>query len=132
MSILNRLPEKRSKQWLMLIIPMACVICGLIALLSKVELSLSISSTDVGIWMFISVIAAVLICGFGYAGLKIAFQMTVIGVVAGIIFMAYVFAQPIETKGIVGLVSGVELTAIIAIVGVNLQMIHHIRRRRGI
>lgn len=131
MLIQNRLPKKRDKQWLMLIIPITLVICSFIALLSKIELSFSICSADIVIWIMIAAIAAGVICGFGYAGLKIAFKTTVIGIIAGIIFMAYVFAQPIENKGIIGLVSGVELTVIITIIGVNLQMIQYIRKKRG-
>lgn len=124
------LPGKRDKKWFLLMPPIIVTMVALLAVISKIQLQLTISSADIVIWAVMGFLAAAFICGFGYADLKVALAFSIGGVLAGILFMIYVFAQPIEAKGIVGLVSGIELAFIIIIVGINAQMIRHLMKKR--
>lgn len=125
-----RLPGKRNKQWFVLIPPTAIAIFLILAAASKTMLSIEISSADIVIWCLISGIAAVVLCGLGYADLKLAFGWSFVGVIAGILFMMYVFTRDIEMRGLVGLISGAELAFIFFIIGVNLQMLNYLRKRK--
>lgn len=122
--------RKRDKRWLMLMLPLAAAIWSTFAALSCIQLQLHPNRTDVVIWMFLAAILSAALCGFGYAGLKFAFGFTALGVMAGIGFMAYVFIRPVAHKGIVGLVSGMELLAFFFLVGINVQMLSHLRKKR--
>lgn len=126
--------EKRDRRWLMLIAPIALVIWMLFAWISWLQLGVKTSGTDVFLWMLLAFIMSAVLGGFGYANLKIAFGFTAAGIFAGLGFMAYVFTRQVAYRGIVGLVSGVELTFIFFVIGINIQMLHHLmkgRRRYG-
>ena len=120
--------EKRDKRWLFLCIPLAGALFMLIALVSRALLGLTPSVADGALWLFLSCAASALLCGFGYANLKLAFGFTLAGIASGLIAMVYVFAQPIAQKGIVGLVTCVELGAVFFLVGVSVQMLSHLAR----
>ena len=85
------IPAKRSRVWLFLFIPVSVIIALLIIASSILSLKLSVGSMDILIITIISLIGSLAICGFGYAGLRIAFISCVAGVIAGILFMTYVF-----------------------------------------
>ncbi len=125
-----RLPGKRDKQWLVFILPTAFALFLILAAASKIMLSLEVSSADVVVWCLLSGIAAAVLCGFGYADLKLAFGWSLAGVIAGILFMMYVFTRDIEMRGLVGLVSGAQLAFIFFIIGVNLQMLNYLRKKK--
>lgn len=124
------IPGKRDKRWFLYMLPIMVIMVIAFALISKIQLQLSITTADLGIWIILSFISAASICGFGYAGLKTAMTTSVAGVLAGIIFMSYVFSQQIEAKGLVGLISGAELAFIFVIVGINLQMLQYLMKKR--
>ena len=126
------IPEKRDMHWFLYMIPIVLVMMAVFTVTSKVQLHIAITGTEIKIWLFLSVISAAIVCGFAYAGLHLALTGSVAGIVSGLVFMSYVFAQPIEAPGIVGLVSGVELAFIIMLVGVNVQMVRYIiKKGRG-
>lgn len=132
MRIWRYVPGKRSKTWLFLFLPIAFIIAFLISGISIMSLKVSLGSMDILIVAAISLIGALSICGFGYAGLRIAFMSCLMGILAGIAFMTYVFNRPIQWAGIVGLVSGAQTVFLFFLVGVNLQMISAmVKRRRG-
>ncbi len=122
--------RKRDKRWLIGMLPLAAVIWSVFAALSGILLRLRPNRTDMVIWLFLAVILSAALCGFGYAGLKLAFGFTALGIVAGIGLMAYVFTRPVAYKGIAGLVSGMELTVFFFLVGINVQMLGHLRKKR--
>lgn len=130
MKLWNFIPEKRNKYWLIAVIPLAVVIMFLLAGISCIMLSIRLSVMDAVLFGVISTIAAAAICGFGYAGLRIISGSCFIGTFAGVVFMAYVFLQPIEWVGVVGLVSGIQLAILFFLVGVNAQMISRIVSKR--
>jgi hypothetical protein len=76
-------------------------------------------------------IASIMICGFFYAGLYIAATAAVLGAVSGIAFMAYIFVQPIDHRGIVGLSSAAQMAFIFFLVGINSQMVFHWVKKIG-
>lgn len=126
----NYIPAKRSRVWLFLFIPVSVIITLLIIASSILSLKLSVGAMDILIITIISLIGSLAICGFGYAGLRIAFISCVAGVIAGVLCMTYVFNQSIQWPGIAGLVSGVQTAFLFFLVGVNLQMISVMLKRR--
>lgn len=124
-------PGKRDKRWLALIPVMTLTLITVLLVMSKAMLGLNVGMADIFIWGVMALIASVAVCGFFYAGLTIAGSACMIGVAAGIIFMAYVFAQPVEWKGIVGLVSGAQLAFLCFLVGINAQMVRYVVQKRG-
>lgn len=129
-SVENWLPEKRDKKWFLFMPPIIAIMMAVFFGTSKLLLHISIAKTDVIIWLFLSFIASAILCGFGYAGLKSAFLFSIVGILAGIVYMSYVFTRPIEARGIVGLVSGVQLAFIFIIIGINVQMLQYLKRKR--
>ena len=126
------IPPKRDKRWFLYMIPIILIMMAVFTITSKVQLQFEITGVEIKIWLFLSTISAAILCGFAYAGLYLALAASAAGIVSGLVFMSYVFAQPIEAPGIVGLVSGVELAFIFMLVGVNIQMVRYIiKKGRG-
>lgn len=128
---LKRLPGKRDKKWLIAIVPLAIGIGAVLAGFSAVMLDMQPAAADAAIWMTMALIASIAVCGFCYAGLKIAAAACVMGVIVGIGHMAYVFAQPVDWRGIAGLVSGAQAAFLFFLAGINLEMVCHVRKKRG-
>lgn len=122
--------RKRDKRWLWLMVPVAVMIWGCMAGLCGICLHLAASVSDRVIWALLAGIMSLALCGFGYADMKIAFGFTAAGIAAGLLFMAFVFSRQIAYRGIVGLVSGMELTFIFFITGINVQMVIYLMKRR--
>ena len=126
------IPEKRDKRWFLYMIPIVVIMMAVFSVTSTVQLHITITGTEIKIWLFLSLISAAILCGFAYAGLHLALIGSAAGILSGLVFMSYVFAQPIEAPGIVGLISGVQLAFIFILVGVNVQMIRYIiKKGRG-
>lgn len=122
--------KKRDTRWFLLI-PVLCIsMSAVILTIIKLLLGIHLSGLDVAIVLGLSTVAAIAVCGFFYAGLKIAAYSCVTGCFAGIVYMAYVFMQPIELKGVVGIVSGVQIAFICILFGINAQMISYLFKRR--
>ena len=130
MKVGNMLLEKRSKRWFLYIPPLMLVTVGIMAGLTCGILGTSLHSSDLTIFLVLSFIASAAICGFGYAGLYIAAGSCLAGLAAGLLFMAYIFTRPIQWAGIVGLVSGVQLAFIFFLIGVCIQMLVHLSKKR--
>lgn len=129
----NVIPGKRDKKWVLLFFPAALIFFAMLASLSAAVLKVRLGGFDLLIMAAMALIAAAAVCGFGYAGLKIAFACTLAGVAAGIILMVYVFCQPVEWAGIVGLVSCAQAAFLFFLAGINLQMIWSaVRKRREV
>lgn len=124
------IPGKRDKRWLIAIVPCAAVVCAALAAVSALSLQLHPGAADILLWAFLSLVAAGAVCGCGYAGFRIAALAGLAGVAAGIGTMAYIFAQPIEWRGIVGLVSCMQVAFLFFLVGVNAQMIFHFIQKK--
>lgn len=108
------------------------IVCFCLTLggLSIAMLELQVTRLDILLWFISALIASVAVCGFFYAGLFIAGTASFIGISAGIIYMGYIFLQPIEWRGIVGYMSGAQLAFLIFLAGVNAQMIRHVWNKR--
>ena len=124
-------PGKRDMRWMLLILPLAACIWVVLAAVSMPMLQIRLTGTNSVIWMVLALIASISICGFLYAGLKISAGACVVGVLTGIIYMAYVFTRNIEGRGIVGLVSGAQVAALFFLIGVNIQMLCYLMNRKS-
>jgi hypothetical protein len=128
---LRLLPGKRDKKWLfaipLLTMALWAVLTGVATLIS----GLSMGVFDLIVCGSMAAIASIMICGFFYAGLYIAATASVLGVVLGTAFMAYVFVQPIAHRGIVGLSSAAQISFIFFLVGISAQMIFYLRKKIG-
>lgn len=120
---------KRDRRWLIALPVTAGGIWSVIAGAARVLLGLSISGADALVWTGLSLTAAAAICGLGYAGLRAASVCSALGTAAGLAYMAYVFAQPIAYRGIIGLVSGAQVVLLFFLAGVNVQMICYLMRK---
>lgn len=122
--------KKRDRRWLICIIPVAVTAACIIAVTVHIMLGVAFNLSDSLIYLVLSLIASISICGFGYAGLFVASGACLAGLVLGIVFMAYVFTRPVEWAGIVGLVSGAELAFICFLVGVCFEMLLYLHNKR--
>ncbi len=130
MKISNLLPGKRDKRWLMYIPLLMILIISVLSALACGILKISIHSSDLVLFAVLAFLASASICGFSYAGLYIAAVSCLTGLAAGILFMAYVFTQPVQWAGIVGLVSGAQLAFIFFLTGVCAQMLYYLSKKR--
>ncbi|MGI6030372.1 MAG: hypothetical protein ACOX7F_02605 [Eubacteriales bacterium] len=103
----------------------------LLAGISMLMLHMRPGVADIIVWGMISMIAAAAVCGFMYAGLHLAAGASVLGIISGLAYMVYVFCQPVEWRGLVGLVSGVQVAFICFLIGINAQMILYVVKKRG-
>lgn len=118
---------KRSPKWFFVLPPLWLVICGSITGASILFLEFHPAKIDLAIFSGLSMVAALAICGLGYAGLRLAAAITFTGVVAGLFYMSHIFiAGQMELKGVIGLISGAQLAFIFFIVGLNGQMIAYL------
>ena len=112
-------------------IPFILSVTAILTGITHFMLMIPISRADLVVFGLLSLIAAIAVCGFAYAGLWIACACSLAGVVSGIGFMTYIFTKPIEWVGIVGLVSGVQLAFIFFLIGVCIQMLCYLSNKRG-
>jgi hypothetical protein len=129
--LLHLLPGKRDKKWLFGIPLLTVAIWAVLTGITTLILGLSMGALDIILCASMAAIASIMICGFFYAGLYIAATAAVLGAVSGIAFMAYVFMQPIDHRGIVGLSSAAQMAFIFFLVGISAQMIFHLRKKIG-
>lgn len=124
--------KSRDTRWLALLLPVAGFLFLVLAVLFQTQLQFKATSADYVIWGVLAFLAAFAVCGFGYANLKLAFGCTAVGIVTGLVCMVYVFHQAIPYPGISGLVTGTEWMVIALIIGVNLEMLLHLyKKKRG-
>lgn len=96
----KRLLPKRDMHWFIGVPVIAPVLTAVLSLIVSRMLAITLGTFDIMILGMFSLIVALAICGFGYAGLLIASASCLVGVIVGIVFMIYVFTQPVEWKGI--------------------------------
>jgi hypothetical protein len=129
-SVFRWLPGKRDKKWLYVLPVMAGIFCSILAGVSTATLCFQITVNDILLWGGSSLAASVAVCGLFYAGLSIAGVVSFIGILAGIVHTCFVFLQPIEWRGLVGYVSGVQLAFMFFLTGINAQMILYLWNKR--
>lgn len=124
--------DKRDIRWFLLI-PIIFTIISLIMFIS-IKLFLNITPTllDMGIIIVLSLLASAFISSFFYMDLKIAAYISIAGCISGIGYMLYIFIQPIDFNGIVGIISGVQLTFIFFLVGVNIELLRYLIKKVGL
>lgn len=127
-------PAKRDRKWL-IALPAAWLLLTIFILtISSHLLNFTPGTFDLALSSAVSLVGAVAVCGFGYAGLKLASLCSALGIISGLLYMSHIFIHGnMEFKGLAGLLSGAELAFIFFMVGINGQMIAHmINKRRAI
>lgn len=126
----KRLPQKHDWRWFLMIPVMAALIMVVMGASSYFILDLRASSTDLFIFGLLALIEAGVVCGLLYSGLRIAGGISLTGVILSLIAMIYVFLQPIEYRGLVGLVTGIELAFVCLLIGINIQLLNYLIQKR--
>lgn len=127
----TRMPGKKDKWWITVFSWLSLCFFITIAGLSHFLLDMHVSMADAVLWIAMAIAASAAVCGFFYAGLRIAATMSLLGALSGIGCVGYVFMQPVQLRGIVGLVSGMQLAFIFFLVGINAQMIAYIISKKA-
>jgi hypothetical protein len=126
-----KLPKKRTKGWIGLALKFNIVLLSALMLITKLVLLLDI---DIEIFIQLAIVATVIsttLCFLGYFALNYVFIFALIGLVFGLFYMGYVFlSNNIEIKGIIGVLALFESIIVGGIIGINIQLISYLIKKR--
>lgn len=124
-------PGKRDRRWFAILLITWGLLFAFTLTAASYFLNFTPGKLDFGVCGGLTLIEALAVCGFGYAGLRFASLCCAFGAVSGFIYMSHIFINGnMELKGLVGLMSGAQLAFIFFMVGLNGQMIAHLMNKR--